>query len=58
MYDQIAKEAKGSYGILYLHEDVDYNGHDNEFQVYVLAKGNLTKRKDYYLSPLTICLIV
>lgn len=47
----VSEKAKGSYGVLYIHDDEDLNGEDNEFQVYVLAKGKLEKKKDILLSP-------
>ncbi|GHU60481.1 hypothetical protein AGMMS49975_29510 [Clostridia bacterium] len=53
LYDLIAKTAVGSYGILYVFDDEDDNGHENEFQCYVLAKGKFTKRIDSFLSPYT-----
>lgn len=43
--------ANGSYGLIYLKDDEDINGKDNEFQVYVLSKGKVTEEKDNFLSP-------
>ncbi len=51
LYEFIAKSAIGSYGILYIHDDEDVNGQDNEFQVFVMARGSITKAKDVFLSP-------
>lgn len=51
IYNEIAKIAVGSYGILYVRDDEDQNGFDNEFSVYVMAKGNITRHKDTFLSP-------
>lgn len=50
-YRFIGKIAKGSYGIIYMLDDEDTNGNDNEFQVFILARGQLKQRKDNYLSP-------
>jgi len=50
-YKFVSEAAVGSYGLLYVHDDEDENGEDNEFQVFVLAKGKLEKKKDAYLSP-------
>jgi hypothetical protein len=47
----VADLASGSYGILYIRDDEDINGLDNEFIVYVLARGNITEKKDPFLSP-------
>lgn len=51
LYKLIAKEAPGSYGLLYLHDDEDANGLSNAFQVYVLSKGTLKLHNDTFLSP-------
>jgi len=51
LFMRIAVIAPGSYGLLYLHDDEDGNGWMNDFQVYVLAKGVVTKRRDPFLSP-------
>lgn len=48
----ISDIAPGSYGLVYLYDDEDENGHENTFQVFVLAKGRLTKHQDTFLSPL------
>jgi hypothetical protein len=45
-----AEHSAGSYGMLYFHDDEDPT-HDNEFQVFVLKRGKLTKVKDLFLSP-------
>ncbi len=52
LFQHIAKVAPGSYGLLYLNDDEDQSGHENEFLVYLLAKGTLTEHKDQLLSPL------
>jgi hypothetical protein len=46
----IATEAPGSYGLLYLWDDEDFQ-HENEFRVWKLAKGVLTEEQDPFLSP-------
>jgi hypothetical protein len=51
LYRFIAEQAPGSYGLLYTWDDEDIEGYDNEFRVYVLARGNLQLKKDIYLSP-------
>lgn len=51
LYEFIAKSAMGSYGILYVHDDENGEGQENEFQVFVMARGNITKNKDVFLSP-------
>lgn len=51
LYEFIADIAPGSYGLMYVYDDEDKQGRDNEFLVYVLAKGKLTENKDQYLSP-------
>ncbi len=50
-YRYVAEEAVGSYGLLYIHDDEDTGGADNEFHVYVLAKGRIEKKRDTFLSP-------
>ena len=52
LYEFIAKTAKGSYGLLYILDDEDENGKDNEFQVYIMARGKVIMRADPFLSPL------
>ena len=52
LFDLIAEIAKGSYGLLYFHDEEDLHGKDNTFQVYVLAKGLIKKKDDIFLSPL------
>ena len=45
-----AKNSTGSYGMLYVHDNEDEK-FENEFQVFVLKRGQLTKVKDPFLSP-------
>ena len=37
--------------MIYLYDDEDTNGNENAFQVFSLARGELTNKKDFYLSP-------
>jgi hypothetical protein len=46
----VAEVAPASYGIIYVQDDEDPL-HDNEFQVWVLARGQLSSKKDPFLSP-------
>ncbi|WP_140921494.1 Imm7 family immunity protein [Limnobaculum xujianqingii] len=50
LYNYIAKIAIGSYGLLYIRNDENSDA-SNEFEVFVLARGNLKKEKDHFLSP-------
>jgi len=50
LFQWIAKNAQGSYGLLMLHDD-EMSGEENEFIAYVLKKGALRKEKDKFLSP-------
>jgi hypothetical protein len=43
--------APGSYGLLYVWDDEDTEGYENQFQVWVLARGSMERRTDAYLSP-------
>jgi hypothetical protein len=51
LFSYIGERAPGSYGLLYARDDEDINGLDNEFIVYTLFRGNLSLKKDIYLSP-------
>lgn len=51
LYHKIIHIAKGSYGIIYLWDDEDFNGKDNEFQLFIIKKGKMYEEKDRYLSP-------
>ncbi|MDE7423337.1 MAG: immunity 7 family protein [Lachnospiraceae bacterium] len=51
LYKTIGQVAKGSYGLIYLHDDEDNSGRQNEFQVFVLAKGEVKQCNDPFLSP-------
>ena len=50
-FEYIARLTPGSYGILYVMDDEDTDGFDNEFRVYVLSRGRVLEKKDVYLSP-------
>lgn len=50
-FTEIGKIAKGSYGLLFLHNDED-TIHSNEFQIWRLSRGELRKFEDRILSPL------
>ena len=51
MFSRIAAMAEQPYGLLYVWDDEDEGGLENEFQVYVAARGSLRKQRDRYLSP-------
>ncbi|MBT3200027.1 MAG: hypothetical protein HN350_08920 [Phycisphaerales bacterium] len=50
LFETAGRIAKGSYGVLYIHndEDIDFS---NEFQTWVMTRGKVTKRTDQFLSP-------
>ena len=52
LYEKIGKIAEGSYGLIYLYDDEAVDGKENMFQVFVLARGEVKKEKDSYLSPI------
>ena len=51
LLNQIGIIANGSYGMIYLRDDEDTNGNDNEFEVYVLSRGRVRIEQDVFLSP-------
>ena len=51
LYTWIGKEASGSYGLIYLYNDEDKNGKENQFQVFSLVRGVVRENKDSFLSP-------
>jgi len=51
LYKRIGEIAAGSYGLIYLYDDEDTQGRENQFQVFLLAKGNVEEREDSFLSP-------
>ncbi|PXZ06876.1 hypothetical protein DKK70_09435 [Gilliamella apicola] len=50
LYEYVAKIAVGSYGLLYIRNDESEDAF-NEFEVFVLARGEIKKEKDPFLSP-------
>ena len=36
---------------MYLRNDEDINGKDNEFEVYILSRGSVRIEQDVFLSP-------
>ncbi len=51
IFEYIGKISTGSYGIMYLRNDEDINGKDNEFEVYILSRGSVRIEQDVFLSP-------
>ncbi len=51
LYQFIADQAPGSYGLLYTFDDEDTEGYDNRFKVFVLARGKIIQKEDVFLSP-------
>jgi len=51
-YKQIGHLADGSYGLIYLYNDEDTNGKENQFQVFSLARGVVREHNDPFLSPI------
>ena len=49
-FEEIAKRATGSYGLLYIWDD-EVPDFDDRFQVERLARGEFKLVKDHYLSP-------
>ncbi|RZQ62130.1 Imm7 family immunity protein [Amycolatopsis suaedae] len=50
LFARVGELAPGSYGLLYVLDDEDF-GHDNEFRVYRMARGQVTERADPFLTP-------
>jgi hypothetical protein len=50
-FERVAKAAPGSYGILYIRDDEDLTGRENEFQVLVMRRGTTFAAADSFLSP-------
>jgi len=50
-FTYIANLATGSYGVIYMLDDEDINGKNNEFQVFSISRGKLHEHKDTLLSP-------
>lgn len=51
IYQWLAKNAVGSYGLLHYFDDEDKAGFDNQFQVYSLKNGKFECQQDKLLSP-------
>lgn len=65
LYKWVAEKLPGSYGLLYIHDDEDFNGpynrkydyddleidNSNKFIVWKLMRGVLTKEEDPFFSP-------
>ena len=55
LFRWVAKNAPGSYGLLYIRDDEDMNrgaNFANEFRVWRLCRGRLTEESDPFLSPI------
>ena len=50
LFKKTGEIARGSYGLLYLNDDEDTE-FSNEFQVWVMTRGNVRHDKDALLSP-------
>lgn len=50
---KIGEIAEGSYGLIYLYDDEDTTGKENQFQVFVLARSIVKEVHDTFLSPIT-----
>jgi hypothetical protein len=54
LFQWLAKNAPGSYGLLYVHDDEDFRrgaDYQNVFRVWRLARGTLQEMDDPFLSP-------
>ncbi len=54
LFQWIANNAMGAYGILYIHDDEDQSrtkDYSNVFRVWQLCRGDLTENDDPFLSP-------
>lgn len=52
LFNKIGKIAEGSYGLIYLYDDEDVKGKENQFQVFSLARGIVKEYNDQFLSPI------
>jgi tRNA U34 2-thiouridine synthase MnmA/TrmU len=50
LFESAGRIAKGSYGVLYIHDDEDHC-YENEFQVWIMLRGKVERKKDQFLSP-------
>ncbi|XGV95347.1 MAG: Imm7 family immunity protein [Leptolyngbya sp. BL-A-14] len=54
VFKWLSEKTRGSYGLLYIHDDEDFkrgNDYTNHFRVWKLALGQLTELDDPFLSP-------
>lgn len=51
LYEKIGKIAVGSFGLIYLYDDENSQGKENQFQVFILSKGVVREAEDSFLSP-------
>ena len=51
VFCQVGRVAHGSYGVFYMLDDEDPSGKNNEFQVLVMRRGDVTQQPDRFLSP-------
>jgi hypothetical protein len=53
LFHTVAEIAPGSYGLVYVMDDEAQDiAARNEFEVWVLCRGQFTRRSDAYLSPI------
>jgi hypothetical protein len=50
-FRRVGDVAPGSYGVLYMRDDEDPSGHDNEFQLIIMRRGKISSAVDSFLSP-------
>ena len=51
LFTQVGQIAPGSYGLLYVYDDEDQDGWNNEYQVFRMVRGQVTRERDPFLSP-------
>ncbi|MDR1800184.1 MAG: immunity 7 family protein [Bifidobacteriaceae bacterium] len=51
LFREIGRIAPGARGLLYILDEEGQGGPANEYCVYVLARGQLVRRRDPFLSP-------
>ena len=53
LFDWLAANGPGSYGLLYVQDDEDFKrgSYENEFRAWKLARGVLEEQSDPFLSP-------
>ena len=52
LFKRIGEIAPGSYGLIYLYNDEDTDGKENQFRVFILARGKVIENTDPFLSPI------